>query len=190
MRKILAGIVAGLLLATFGCGGGNFGSSRFGGGPQQTKFTAGIAHVAGNYGFTTNNFLIEGVQKISQLGSDSIFVYLTPWFRNQYPDQSANDWPAGDPSNLADLAKTKPYDTVFNLPFKTIVLTAYSFANADGVAGMASSPSRQQAEEDAFYKLTKYLYSHFSGSGKTFILKNWEGDWIALGQGNGQPTPC
>lgn len=83
MRKILAGIVAGLLLATFGCGGGNFGSSRFGGGPQQTKFTAGIAHVAGNYGFTTNNFLIEGAQKISQFGSDSIFVYLTPWFRNQ-----------------------------------------------------------------------------------------------------------
>jgi hypothetical protein len=82
------------------------------------------------------------------------------------------------------LAQTKPYDTVLNLPFQTIVMTTYSFANADGVAGFAESPDRLRAEENEFYSLTKYLYSQFAGSGKTFILKNWEGDWIALGQGN------
>jgi len=146
-----------------------------------TKFEAGIAHVAGNYGFTNNNFLIEGAQKISQLGSDSIFVYLTPWFRSQYPDQSSSSWPAQDPPDLASLAQTRPYDTVFNLPLRTIVLTAYTFANWDFLPGMAQSPQRQQAEQNEFYQLTKYLYSKFSGSGKTFILKNWEGDWVALG---------
>ena len=46
---------------------------------------------------------------------------------------------------------------------------------------MAQSPLRQSAEHNEFYQLTKYLYSHFSGSGKTFILKDWEGDWVALG---------
>jgi hypothetical protein len=82
------------------------------------------------------------------------------------------------------LAQSKPYDSVFNLPFKTVVLSTFTFANGDQVLGMAASPDRQKAEEAEFYQLAKYLYSHFAGSGKTFVLKNWEGDWAALGQGN------
>ena len=188
-NTLLCAALLTLTLIGIGCGGGNIATgssaaSTGSGGTFANKFTAGIAHVAGSYGFTQNNFLMEGAQKISDLGSDSIFIYLTPWFRTQYPDQSSNSWPAEDPSNVTDLAKTTPYDDVFNMGFKTIVLTTYTFANADSVIGMASSPDRQQAEENEFYHLAKYLYSHFSGSGKTFILKNWEGDWIGLGQGN------
>jgi len=122
-----------------------------------------------------------GAQKISQLGSDSIFVYLTPWFRSQYPDKSTANWPAATPTSVAQLAQTGPYDQVFHLPFKTIVLTTYTFANSDYLPGMAQSPQRQSAEENEFYQLTKYLYSRFSGTGKTFVLKNWEGDWVAMG---------
>jgi len=161
-------------MSAFGCGAG-----------QSEKFTVGIAHVAGDYGFTQKNFLVEGAEEISQLGSDAIFIYLTPAFLTEYPDQSANLWPAAAPTSLAQLAQTSPYDQVFHLPFKTIVLTAYTFANWDHVAGMAQSPARQSAEENEFYQLTKYLYSKFSGSGKTFILKDWEGDWAALGGQSG-----
>ncbi|HEX7892933.1 MAG TPA: hypothetical protein VF447_02000 [Terriglobales bacterium] len=186
MKQLPFILLFAMLLAASGCGGGHFSSGPgSGSGPRfSNRFTAGIAHVSGNYGFTQNNYLVEGAQKISELGSDSIFIYLTPYFRSEYPDQSSNSWPASDPSNMEQLAQTKPYDTVFNLPFKTIVITAYSFANADGVAGISASPNRLQAEQNEFYALTKYFYSHFAGSGKTFILKNWEGDWIGLGQGN------
>jgi hypothetical protein len=172
-----------LTLAGAGCGGGHFPSAKgsANGGSFWTKFAAGIAHVSGNYGFTQNNFLVEGAQKISDLGSDSIFIYLTPYFRTEYPDQSSNQWPFADPTGVTALAQTRPYNTVLNLPFHTVVMTVYSFANADGVAGLSASPGRLKAE---FYQLTKYLYSKFTGSGKTFVLKNWEGDWIGLGQGN------
>jgi hypothetical protein len=159
-----------------------------GGGPHpaasRPEFSAGIAHVSGNYGFTQDNYLVEGATRIQQLGSSSIFIYLTPWFRSQYPDHSAALWPASDPAGVDQLAQTAPYDQVFAMPFKTIVLSTYTFANADQIQGMAASPARQSAEEDEFYALTKYLYAHFSGSGKTFVLKNWEGDWIGLGYGN------
>jgi hypothetical protein len=178
VRNILFIGLISLLCTTFGCGGGHIGSAAV---SAPSKFTAGIAHVAGDYGFTQNNFLVEGAQKISQLGSDSIFVYLTPWFRTQYPDKSSANWPAANPTSVAQLAKTGPYDQVFKLPFKTIVLTTYTFANADRIAGIAQSTQRQGAEKKEFYQLAKYLYSRFSGSGKTFILKNWEGDWVAMG---------
>src|SRR5579872_430763 len=184
MRKIFLIAIISAASIAIGCDGGHIGSgsARV---SASLKFTAGIAHVAGDYGFMPNNFLVEGAQKISQLGSDSIFIYLTPWFRTQYPDKSTANWPAANPTSVAQLAQTGPYDQVFKLPFKTIVLTTYTFANADYLPGMAQSPQRQSAEENEFYQLAKYLYSSFSGSGKTFILKNWEGDWVGMGgQGN------
>ncbi|HKW17909.1 MAG TPA: hypothetical protein VJO35_10405 [Terriglobales bacterium] len=180
MRKAYLLGISILVSIAVGCGGGHIGA----GPAASAKFTAGIAHVAGNYGFTNNNYLVEGAQKISQLGSDSIFVYLTPWFRSQYPDRGPANWPAADPTSVAQLAQTSPYNTVFHLPFKTIVLTVYTFANKDFLPGFAQSPAMQQAEQKEFYQLTKYLYSRFSGTGKTFILKNWEGDWVALGGQN------
>lgn len=94
MRKALLSSTVLLLALGIGCGGGHIGA----GAVVPTKFTAGIAHVAGSYGFTQDNYLVEGAQKISQLGSNSIFVYLTPWFRSQYPDQSAHAWPVSNPA--------------------------------------------------------------------------------------------
>src|SRR6185437_17165774 len=51
-----------ILLTAAGCGGGHFSSgSDSGSGPGfSNRFTAGIAHVSGNYGFTHNNYLGEG----------------------------------------------------------------------------------------------------------------------------------
>jgi len=63
-------------------------------------------------------------------------------------------------------------------------MTTFTFANADRVQGIAQAQDRLKAEEDEFYELTKYLYSHFSGSGKTFVLKNWETDGFAAWLGN------
>jgi len=51
------------------------------------------------------------------------------------------------------------------------------------VQGIAQAQSRLSAEENEFYQLTKYLYSHFTGSGN-FVLKNWETDGFAAFLGN------
>jgi hypothetical protein len=124
---------------------------------------------------------VEGAEKVSQMGSNSIFVYLTPEFRAQYPDQTSQSWPASDPADLKGLAQTAPFAKVFSSNFKTIVLTTYTFSNNDQVQRMASCQSCQNKEENEFYSLTKYLYAQYAGSGKTFILKSWEGDWMGLG---------
>jgi hypothetical protein len=195
MKKSFLISMMALISITIGCGSGNPGATSASasapgsspGSPSasvSTAFTAGVSHIDGKYRFTQNNYLVEGAQKISDLGSTSIFVYLTPWFRREYPDESNRNWPASDPVALDGLAQTAPYDQIFRLPFKTIVLTAFTFANADSVQGIARAQDRLGAEENEFYQLTKYLYSHFSGSGKTFVLKNWETDGFAAALGN------
>lgn len=142
-------------------------------------FAAGIAHASGNYGFTQENYLQEGAERIRQLGSESIFIYLTPNFRTTYPDKGSDSWPAQDPSYISDLVQAEPYKKVLDMGFKTIVMTTYTFANSDHVAGFAAN-GNAQAEEDEFYNLATYLFRTYANTGKTFILKNWEGDWIGL----------
>jgi len=143
-------------------------------------FQAGITHTDGRYGFTAGNYLVEGAQKILDLGSPAIFLYMTGNFRNYYPDRGAGMWPSTDPASLTELAQTSPFQKVFSMPFKTIVITAYGMVNGDNVAQMASDPNAAAAEEKEFYDFARYLYSTFAGTGKTFIIKHWEGDFIGL----------
>ena len=193
MKKFFIISMIAFTFVTIGCGGGGVqsvsASSPSSGAASAsvsvtTAFTAGISHIDGKYRFTQNNYLLEGAQKISDLGSNSIFIYLTPSFRSDYPDESSATWPASDPAGVDALAQTGPYDQVFHMPFKTIVMTTLTFANADRVQGIAQLPNRLNAEENEFYQLTKHLYSRFSGSGKTFVLKNWETDGFAAYLGN------
>jgi len=143
-------------------------------------FLAGTTHVRGRYGFTQNNFLLEGANRIRNFAAPAIFVYLTPSFREAYPDKQANLWPSVTPASLTQLAQTAPYKRLFNMPFRTFVITAYTFANDGNVAGFATNPSMAVTEEKEFYDLTRYLYATYAGTGKTFILKHWEGDWVGL----------
>ncbi len=145
-----------------------------------SPFEAGATHVAGKYGFTNGNFLLEGANTIRQLGSPSIFIYLSPDFRVLYPDRGDHLWPDQNPTSLVHLAQSAPFQSVLKMPFRTFVITAFSFANADQINRFATDTNAAAAEEREFYDLTKYLYATFAGSGKTFILKHWEGDWAGL----------
>ena len=149
-----------------------------------SPFEAGATHVAGKYGFTNGNFLLEGANTIRQLGSPSIFIYLSPDFRVLYPDRGDHLWPDQNPTSLVQLAQSAPFQSVLKMPFRTFVITSFSFANADQINRFATDTNAAAAEEGEFYDLTKYLYATFAGSGKTFILKHWEGDWAGLQSGD------
>ena len=126
MRKSFTVSMIAFTFITLGCGagggGGQDGSAASPFSSSVAVSTAWISHIDGKYRFTQNNYLLEGAQKISDLGSSSIFIYLTPSFRSDYPDESSTLWPASDPAGVDGLAQTRPYDQVFHLPFKTIVM--------------------------------------------------------------------
>jgi hypothetical protein len=186
IRKISLFLLVAVAGVSISCGGGHVGAGTAATATfARTGFHAGIAHVAGNYGFTEENYLLEGAEQIQKLGSKSIFVYLTQHYRDQYPDRGAGMW-SSNPSSLVQLAQTTPYAKLFAMPFTSFVISTYTFANDGHIDGMSGDGGRQKAEENEFYALTKYLYSKYAGSGKNFILKNWEGDWIGLQDYNTQ----
>lgn len=145
-------------------------------------FQMGVTHIDGRYRFTDENFLEEGAQRILDLGTREIFVYMERNFRTRYPELNGTKWGDQGINTLTDLAKSKPFENVFAKPFNTYLLTAFSFAMGDGPFRDQHDDyeSKLEQEEEEFYQLTKYLMRAYDGSGKTFVLKNWEGDWWGL----------
>jgi len=145
----------------------------------------GITHIDGKYYFGSDNFLDQGANEVLATGSKVIKLELDSRSAEKYPWNS--QWPSV--SSLTALAQTPYFQSVFSKPFNTYVLTTYSIGipgGGDGTEywlnGMTST--QKAAEQQSFYNLAKYLMTTYNGTGKTFLLENWEGDW-ALRDGNG-----
>lgn len=131
----------------------------------------GVAHVDGKYFLTTQDFLNEGADQILATGSKVIKVYLTP---KRYPWNS--DWPK-NVSSLVQLAQTPYFGSVFSKPFTTYILTVYSLGRDDHYWTQGITAEEAADETRQFYDLSKFLLTTYKGTGKTFVLQHWEGDW-------------
>ena len=138
----------------------------------------GVAHVDGKYFLTSGDYLNEGADQVLKTGSRSIKVYLTP---ARYPWNSA--WPT-DLKSLEEIAKTPYFQKLFAKPFTTFIITAYSIGRKDHYWTTGVPPADLAEETRQFHDLTKYLLTTYQGSGKTFVLQHWEGDWALRDEEN------
>ncbi|MEX2382502.1 MAG: LamG domain-containing protein [Opitutales bacterium] len=134
----------------------------------------GANHVGGRYHFTDKPFLQEGAERVLELGSRTIKLWV-----NSRPDVNYafnSDWEASmaDVHSVTSLARTAYYREVLELPFKTFFLMTTEFGHTDILDGM--SDKERQAVYDEIFEFASYLLTEYKGSGKTFILKNWESD--------------
>ena len=134
----------------------------------------GCTHVGGKYNFTDHDFLNEGADKLLELGTRVIKLWFTPNPSGAYPFNS--DWPKID--NLTDLAKSPYFRKVFSKPFNTYILETFRPGQGWHYFTQGLTPKEAEEERKQFYELTKYLLTKYKGTGKTFILQNWEGDWV------------
>ena len=156
-------------------------------GPPSGKSAAdliGVTHVAGDYRFAGPGspfgpvpFLVEGAERILNLGARRGFFYLSPQFGIvDYPE---DDFGPGNINTLLDLAKSPPYRQLFDHPFEEFVLTTYTFANwnwtLDRAKGLQSVDFSSQAETAEIAALVAHLAATYPD--KKFVIKNWEGDW-------------
>ncbi len=132
-----------------------------------------LAHAAGKYNFTDDDFLNEGADRILELGGRVIKIFFVP--RNLQTNYAFNsDWtPAVE--DVVDLAQRSYVQELFAKPFSTFILVltpvTYSPQFLDGL-----TREEAEAERGQMYRLAKHLLTTYAGTGKTFILQNWEGD--------------
>lgn len=140
----------------------------------------GANHINVYYSLSGANCLIDGARTLSGLGSKTIKVYLELYYRNRY---TANmNW--GKNINSAiDLAREDCFVELFDMDFGTFVIGAYMWSDRWGnPATYFASQFPDEAREKEYrdiYELTYYLCRTYAGTGKTFILQNWEGDWAS-----------
>ncbi len=145
-----------------------------------------VAHVAGKYPQTLTQ-LATGLEAIERLGAQSVKLYMTPTYAEKYRDQ----WPERVRS-LVELAGSAPFRQALARPFRTFILTTYSFANGvDGAFLDGLDDLEAEAEYAEVRAFAEYLLRTYAKSGKRFVLQNWEGDWAARGafESSRAPSP-
>lgn len=133
----------------------------------------GVTHAAGRYNFTKKDFLNEGTDQILKLGTRVIKLWFTADPAKAYPFNSK--WKK--PRNLVELAKSTYYRKVFAKPFTTFILETYPPGKEWSELSEGMTKADIAEVEEGMYEITIYLLREYKGTGKTFILQNWETDW-------------
>jgi hypothetical protein len=155
----------------------------------------GVTHIDGKYYFGSEDYLDQGADQVLATGSKVIKLEMDSQTPAKYSWNST--WPTA--SSLTGLAQTPYFQSLFSKPFNTYVITAYSIGIPSGGDGTeywlnGMTAAQKAAEQQSFYNLTRYLMTTYNGTGKTFLLENWEGDWALrdgagnTGSHNGIPT--
>lgn len=146
--------------------------------PNDIKSRLGSTHVGGKYHLTNEPFIIEGSKKIQDLG----YGILKLWFdieKDQakgYPYNS--EWNLPEGATPKQLAEHPYYKACFEMPYTTISLCHNN--RFPGASTKDLSESFATVEKN-MYELTKYLLETYKDRDITFIIQNWEGDWLLRG---------
>jgi hypothetical protein len=69
---------------------------------------------------------------------------------------------------------------VLAMPFRDYILWTYPMCWTDKWRTKGFSEKQKEREYKEIYDLASYLLKTYSGTGKTFYLGHWEGDWMLL----------
>ena len=146
--------------------------------PRPARERLGVTHAAGCYHPGTGSFLVAGAQEVERLGSSVIKL----WF-DGHPELAYRFdplWPRI--ASLTQQAQEPRFEQVFTMPFTSYVLEAFRAAPvADYWLRDGFTEEDAAAEAEEFRELTVHFRERYRGTGKTFVVQNWEGDWAVRG---------
>lgn len=142
--------------------------------PAPFSFSVGTQTIGVRYQFTSEPALLETARAIEQMGSDTLKFALTPKYHDDYRLKR-------DPGiqSLADLiAREKSYEQAMDMPFRNFMIWVYPFADQRSAFFKGQIPEDEaKGIYREMYDFTAYLLKRYAGSGKSFFIGNWEGDW-------------
>lgn len=140
--------------------------------PNDIQQKLGTTHSGGKYFFTQEPYLIEGAKKIEALGFGIAKFFVGG--ENQYPYNS--NWNLSDKSKPIDIICHPYFQEALKKNFSTIILNITNLKKELD----AENPDFTNAGKD-IYDVAKYLLKNYKDRHITFIIKNWEGDWLLRG---------
>lgn len=167
VRKTLSWVLSGVLFLS----SGGFPLAA----ADEARDVLGVAHAAGRYNFTGLDYLNEGADRLLDLGTRVIKVFMVPGLIQQFYSFNSDWSPA--PTDSLDLVQRPYFQELFAKPFSTFILVVVP---ATGSPQFLDGLTREEAaaEQEQMYRLAKHLLTTYAGTGKTFILQNWEGDHL------------
>jgi len=145
--------------------------------PADLKNTLGVTHYDGHYHLTDKPFLIEGAEAIRRLGMNVAKFWLHEEGLPGYGYNTDETWKKSiSTGRLVDVLKHRDYVEALSHPFTTVLLEV--FALKGDKSSFFEGDNDFKDEEGQFYEVAAYLFKTYADPDITFILQDWEGDWM------------
>jgi hypothetical protein len=142
--------------------------------PANLKHILGTTHYDGRYRLTDKPYLVEGAQMIHQLGMGVAKFWL---HEDKLPGYAyGSDWGDALNGDLVDVLKHPYYREALALPFSTVMLEVFPLVGDK--ATFFAGENDFSDEERQFHAVASHLFQTYAERDITFILQNWEGDWM------------
>lgn len=150
---------------------------------EKYNFVLGTNTIGGKYQFTTDSKLLEQAKHVRAMGSNIIKISLGA------NSPKAYDLPISQkPTTTLDLFKASPeYRKVFDMDFNYLFVWVHTMTGIEWKKGITQEQEKILYNE--MFDFASYLLKEYNNSGKTFLIGNWEGDWLLLPNYNRNMTP-
>lgn len=128
--------------------------------------------------------LVDQAQEIKALGSNVLKFSLGKRQAKKYGFMEAASTAK---TELDYIKSSRGLQKVLDMDFSYYLMWVQSFTPSDWHDGVSEKEAK--AYYDEMYDLTVWLLKRYSGTGKTFLLGNWEGDWMLNGREDKDATP-
>ena len=85
---------------------------------------------------------------------------------------------------LDNIIRHPHYKEILDLPYRVMLFWAHG--GKEGWQAKHMNEDQRAALHRELFEFTKYLLTQYNGTGKTFLIGNWEGDWLAGGMSVGK----
>jgi hypothetical protein len=149
---------------------------------EDYNFVLGTNSFPTKYQFTKDSKLIEQAKQTKALGSN---IFKTTISNKKLKDYGLK---MSDAYNIMQVIEQIPdYEQIFNMDFKYFFFWIHTATGVKWKKGISKKEEIELYEE--MFNFTKYLLEKYNDTGKTFMIGNWEGDWLLHGEGNRDKTP-
>ena len=149
---------------------------------EDYNFVLGVNSFPSRYHFSNDSGIIEQAKQTRALGSNIFKTTITPKQLKNY------GYKPSDATDIMDVMQLIPdYDKIFEMDFKYFFFWLHTATGIEWKQGISKKQEKMLYKE--MYDFTTYMLKKYNNTGKTFMIGNWEGDWLLHGEGNRDQTP-